>query len=107
MYTVNKLGIKEIRGYLSDLHKQETFTDAQVSAWATEVEDSLIAGNGAEFEIKAHESKSGHVELCRLDDEGYDIEYFDMDPTPVFGHKYHNTHDCKRSGCTVCVAFEH
>ena len=92
MRTVNVQGLKEIRDYLSDLHKQETFTDAQVSAWAAEVEDSLNAGNGAEFEIKAHDSKSGHVELCRLDDEGYDVEYFDIDPTPR-GRYRHNTHE--------------
>ena len=105
MKTVNELGIKEIRGYLSDLHKQETFTAAQVSAWASEVEDSLNAGNGAEFEIKAHESKSGHVELCRIDDEGYDIEYFDNSLNDHY--KYKQKHNCERSGCTVCVAFEH
>lgn len=105
MKTVNEQGLKEIRGYLFDLHKQETFTDKQVSEWAAQVEDSLNAGNGAEFEIKAHESKSGHVELCRIDDEGYDIEYFDNGWNDYYRNK--KRHDCKRSGCTVCVAFEH
>jgi hypothetical protein len=108
MKTVNEQGLKEIRDYLSDLHKQDTFTDEQVSAWATEVEDSLNAGNGAEFEIKANDSKSGHVELCRLDDEGYDVEYFDsVDPIDFGASRYKKNHDCARSGCTVCVAFEH
>jgi len=108
MKTVNAQGLKEIRIYLADLHKQETFTDAQVSAWAAQVEDSLNAGNAAEFEIKAHESKSGHVELCQLDDESYDIEYFDtVDPIDFGRDQYRKNHDCKRSGCTVCVAFEH
>jgi len=108
MKTVNEQGLKEIKGYLSDLHKQETFTDAQVLAWAAEVEDSLNAGNGAEFEIKAYDSKSGHVELCQLDDEGYDVEYFDsVDPIDFGASRYKKNHDCARSGCTVCVAFEH
>jgi hypothetical protein len=107
MNTVNQLGLKEIRGYLFDLHKQQTFTDLEVSHFAAEIADSLDAGGEAQFVIAAHESTTGQVEVCRIDCEGYDIEYFDMDPTPIFGPKYHNTHDCKRSGCTVCVAFEH
>ena len=108
MKTVNEQGLKEIRGYLSDLHKQETFTDTEISQFAAEVADSLNDGNGeAEFVIAAHESKSGVEEICRIDDEGYDVEYFDVDPTPIFGRKYHSSHDCERYGCTICVAFEH
>jgi hypothetical protein len=108
MKTVNAQGLKEIRGYLSDLHKQETFTDAQMLAWAAKVEDSLNAGGPALFEIKAHDSKSGCIELCQLDDEGYDIEFFDtVDPVDFNRDQYRKNHDCKRSGCTVCVAFEH
>ncbi len=107
MKTVNEQGLKEIRGYLLDLHKQETFTDAQLSAWATVVEESLNAGNPPEFEIGARDSKSGRVEICRIDDEGYDVEYFDVDPINFGANLYKKNHDCKRSGCTVCVAFEH
>jgi hypothetical protein len=106
MKTVNEQGLKEIRGYLSDLHKQETFTDAEVSQFAAEVADALNDGGYPSFVIAASESKSGVDEICIIDDEGYDIEYFDMDPTPR-GHKHHNTHDCERYACRICVAFEH
>ena len=106
MKTVNDKGYKEIRGYLSDLHKQETFTDAEVSQFAAEIADSLNDGSGYPmFVIAAHESKSGVEEVCIIDDEGYDIEYFDMDPTPL--GRRHNTHDCERYACRICVAFEH
>jgi hypothetical protein len=37
-------------------------------------------------------------------DEDYDI----VDPPVDFHYEaYKKNHDCKRSGCTVCVAFEH
>jgi hypothetical protein len=107
MKTVNAKGLKEIRDHLSDLHKQETFTDTEISQFAAEIADSLNDGNGeAMFVIAAHESKSGVEEICHIDDEGYDIEYFDMDPTPL-GRNHHNTHDCERYACRICVAFEH
>jgi hypothetical protein len=105
MKTVNAQGLKEIRIYLADLHKQETFTDAQVSQFAAEIADSLNEGGYPSFVIAANESKSGVEEVCVIDDEGYDIEYFDLDPTPI-GRK-HNTHDCERYACRICVAFEH
>jgi hypothetical protein len=105
MKTVNAKGIKEIQGYLSDLHTQETFTATELSQFAAEVADSLNEGGAAQFVIAAHESKTGQAEVCTLDDEGYDIEYFDLDPTPL-GRK-HNTHDCERYACRICVAFEH
>jgi hypothetical protein len=107
MKTVNAKGLKEIRDYLSDLHKQAVFTDAEVSQFAAEIADSLNDGNGYPmFVIAAVDSKSGVEEICHIDDEGYDIEYFDMDPTPL-GRNHHNTHDCERYACRICVAFEH
>jgi hypothetical protein len=37
-------------------------------------------------------------------DEDYDL----VDPPVDFHYEaYKKKHDCKRSGCTVCVAFEH
>ena len=108
MKTVNAQGLKEIRDYLSDLHKQETFTATEVSQFAAEVEDNLNAGDAALFAISAQESKSGKIEMCIIDDEGYDIEFFDtVDPVDFNRDQYRKNHDCKRSGCTVCVAFEH
>jgi hypothetical protein len=34
-------------------------------------------------------------------------DYDSVDPVNLEYDKYKKNHDCKRSGCTVCVAFEH
>jgi len=109
MKTVNAQGLKEIRMHLSDLHMQKTFTDAEVLAVASQVEESLNFGNGeAMFVVAAKDSWIGNDEICHIDDEGYDVEYFDLvDPVNLQYDKYKKNHDCVRSGCTVCVAFEH
>ena len=36
-----------------------------------------------------------------------DEDYDSIDPVNLEYDKYKKNHDCKRSGCTVCVAFEH
>jgi hypothetical protein len=99
MKTVNAKGLKEIRGYLSDLHKQENFTDAQVLQFATNIEDSLNDGGHPMFVIVAVDSKSGVEEICYIDDEGYDIEY--VNPT-FLGRNHHDTNDCERYACRIC-----
>jgi hypothetical protein len=102
MKTVNKIGLKEIRIHLSDLHKQKTFTDAEVLAVAAKIEESLNYGNGeAMFVVSAKDSWIGQDEICHIDDEGYDVEYFDI-PAPIFGRKYHDTNDCERYACRIC-----
>jgi hypothetical protein len=106
MNTVNEQGLKDIRDYLSELHKQEVFTDDEVLALAEEIEDSLNDNGHPMFVIAANESKSGVEEVCIIDDEGYDIEYFDMDPTPR-GRNHHDRDDCERYACRICVAFGH
>lgn len=108
MKTVNEKGLKEIRVHLSDLHKQKTFTDAEVLLVAAQIEDSLNSGGEAMFVVAAKDSWIGKDEICHIDDEGYDIEFFDtVDPVDFGRDQYRKNHDCKRSGCTVCVAFEH
>jgi hypothetical protein len=59
-----------------------------------ETERTLDA-TGCGTEAKHFESKA--------DDEDYDL----VDPIDFEYDKYKKNHDCKRSGCTVCVAFEH
>ena len=110
MKTVNAQGLKEIRDHLSDLHMQKTFTDAEVLEVAAEIEKSLNYGNGeAMFVVAAKDSWIGKDEICHIDDEGYDVEFFDLvdPPMSLDAIKYRKNHDCVRSGCTVCVAFEH
>ena len=105
MKIVNEQGLKEIVNYLFDLHKQKSFTATELSYFVADIEDSLDAGGKAQFVIAAEDSQSGHVELCHLNDECFDVEEFDNSLNDY--HQYKQTHDCKRSGCTVCVAFEH
>ena len=102
MKTVNAQGLKEIRIHLSDLHKQKIFTDAEVLAVAAEIEESLNYGNGeAMFVVAAKDSWIGQDEICHIDDEGYDVEYFDI-LAPIFNRKYHDTNDCERYACRIC-----
>ena len=103
MKTVNEKGLKEIRIHLSDLHKQKTFTDAEVLEVAAQIEESLNYGNGeAMFVVAAKDSWINQDEICHIDDEGYDVEYFDT-PAPIFGRKYHHdTNDCERYACRIC-----
>ena len=105
MKTVNEQGLKEISNHLFDLHKQKSFTATELSYFVADIEDSLDAGGKAQFVIAAEDSQSGQAEVCCIGDEGYDIEYFDNSLNDYY--QYKQTHDCKRSGCTVCVAFEH
>ena len=97
MKTVNEKGLKEIRDHLSDLHKQETFTATEVSQFAAEIADSLNDGGYPMFVIAAADSKSGVDEICYIDDEGYDVEYF-----APRGRNHHDRNDCERYGCTIC-----
>ena len=48
---------------------------------------------------------------CGIDAKYFEIKDEDYDlvdpPTSLDAIKYKKKHDCVRSGCTVCVAFEH
>lgn len=72
MITVNKKGLQQIRTALKRHHKKVQFTDSMVHAWATEVEDRWLNGNGAIFEIKPHNSNSGAAVEIVIDPSGYD-----------------------------------
>ena len=103
MKTVNAKGLKEIRDHLSDLHMQKTFTDAEVLEVAAEIEKSLNYGNGeAMFVVAAKDSWIGKDEICHIDDEGYDIEFFDMNPTPR-NRNHHDKNNCERYACRICA----
>ena len=104
MNTVNEQGLKDIRDYLSELHKQEVFTDDEVLALAEEIEDSLNDNGHPMFVIAAVDSKSGVEEICYIDDEGYDIEY--VNPT-FLGRNHHDRDNCERYACRICVGSKH
>ena len=69
-YQINEAGLTFIAEELGQRHKQ--FTDSaptrkMLLAWAADAERSLEDGNGAEFEIRAWDSVSGHTDLVELD----------------------------------------
>jgi hypothetical protein len=72
---------------------------------------SLVTGEpkfremAAEIERKLDATGCGtQAKYFEVKDEDYDL----VDPPVDFHYEaYKKNHDCKRSGCTVCVAFEH
>ncbi len=71
---------------------------------------SLVTGEPKFRKITAEHERELDVTGCGIDakyfevkDEDYDI----VDPVNLDADNYKKKHDCKRSGCTVCVAFEH
>lgn len=105
MKIINEQGLKEIANHLFDLHKQKIFSATELSYFVADIEDAMDACGEAKFVIAAKDSQSGQAAICRISDEGFDTEEFD--DSLIEYHRYKQTHDCKRSGCTVCVAFEH
>lgn len=75
-YCINENGLNQIRAHLSASHKLggDHFTRDMLLAWAADAERNMNdAGHGA-FEILAWDSASGHTELCRITEEGFDAE---------------------------------
>ena len=86
-HTINEIGIKQIAEQLKSACKPSVFdgwleddliesrrSQEMLSAWATELEDTLNSGNGDEIEICQHLTNSGHVEWIAVTDEGIDVE---------------------------------
>ena len=70
IYQINAAGLAFIAEEMSQLHKKfsnSAPTREMLLAWAADVESSLEDGNGAELEIRAWDSVSGHTELVELD----------------------------------------
>jgi len=72
---------------------------------------SLVTGLPKFRKMSAEAERSFDATGCgtqakyfEIKDEDYDIVDPPVDPEY---DKYKKTHDCKRSGCTVCVAFDH
>jgi hypothetical protein len=51
-----------------------------------------------------HTGCGTQAKYFEIKDEDYDLVDPPMDLDAI---KYRKHHDCKRSGCTVCVAFDH
>lgn len=72
--TVNETGLAEIRAFLTEEHKRggDYWTDSMLSAWASEAEEHMSAGNPPTIEIKAHESVRGEVMEFEVSEAGID-----------------------------------
>lgn len=61
--------------------------------------------------ISAETERGLNATGCGVDAKYFEIKDEDYDlidpPISLDAIKYKKNHDCKRSGCTVCVAFEH
>ena len=76
-YTVNQNGLDQIKNILREKHKafqNQEATAENLSAWASDVEDSLNNGNDASFEIKSWDHVMGRTETFELSSGGYDAE---------------------------------
>lgn len=85
IYTINENGMQQIveqlkskckpsvfDGWLDDDLIESRRTQEMLSAWATELEDTLNSGDGEEIEISRHDTISGHTEHLSVTDAGID-----------------------------------
>lgn len=71
IYTVNQSGLAGIRAILEAYSDHQVIDDACINAYASDVEESLEAGNPAMFELSGNHTKSGNPETVTI--EGFDI----------------------------------
>ena len=81
VYTVNKIGLEEIKNFLSEKHKLggDHFTLEMLHAWASEAEFQLGEGNPASIEIGSRYSVSGRPEIYTISDAGLDARIVEID----------------------------
>jgi hypothetical protein len=72
---------------------------------------SLVTGEPKFRKVLAETERGLDATGCGTDAKYFEIKDEDYDlvdpPTSLDAIKYKKNHDCKRSGCTVCVAFDH
>jgi len=72
---------------------------------------SLVTGEPKFRKMSAEAERSFDTTGCGTGAKYFEAKEEDYDlvdpPVSLDAIKYRKNHDCKRSGCTVCVAFEH
>jgi hypothetical protein len=71
---------------------------------------SLVTGLPKFRKMAAEAERSFDATGCGTQAKYFEVkdeDYDSVDPVNLEYDKYKKNHDCKRSGCTVCVAFEH
>lgn len=72
MKTVNQKGFEYIAEWLRKKARGGEDKTFSLGGWAQEVEQHVIDGNGAYFELRAFEAASGHTEICTLSNDMLD-----------------------------------
>ena len=72
MKTVNQKGLEYIAEWLRKKARGGEDKTFNLEAWAGEVEQHVLDGNGAYFELRSFETASGHAEICTLTDDMLD-----------------------------------
>lgn len=78
-FTVNDIGLAEIREFLAANHKKEGFTDDMIRAWAADAEFQLGEGNPASIEIKSWDCIHGRTVEYTISDDGLDAREEEID----------------------------
>jgi len=72
---------------------------------------SLVTGEPKFRKTPAELERTLDATGCGIDAKYFEVKDEDYDivdpPISLDAIKYKKNHDCKRSGCTVCVAFDH
>lgn len=71
--TINHNGIEQIK-YAVKYHTDQTITDEQAYAYATQMEERWMPGESVFFEISQFKTLSGRPEVIDIAEDGYDIE---------------------------------
>jgi hypothetical protein len=81
IYTVNEIGLNEIKEFLASNHKKggDQFTREMLQAWAADAEFQLAEGNPATIEIRSFDSVFGAAVEYRISAEGLDSEIIEID----------------------------
>ena len=77
MIIINDKGLKAIREFLNQFHKDPNLLDAnaesKIFAFAAECEFQFENSGGASCELRAAETTTGHVEILNLTADEYEL----------------------------------
>jgi hypothetical protein len=80
-YTVNEIGLNEIKQFLAENHKKgsDHFTADMLNAWAADAEFQLSEGNPACIEIRSFDCAYGRTMEYTISPAGLDAEVVEVE----------------------------
>lgn len=87
-YSVNGIGMEEIRNFLIDNHKHSEIFEMspcggyaadRLNAWAADAEFSMSEGNGATIGLSQFDSADGMTDTFTISPAGLDAEEIEID----------------------------